>query len=238
MHTPQTIASIGFIEKKEKLSSLKAPVNHNEFIMESVRPFPGYYSPQHVPNWGSERKTNSLYLIIKPFECFNEARITRITQDIRKSIKNLEAAPGRINLSGKNLSCIRLHLKSPYSIPEITEKYAEYNVNFHKKRKISDIECMIKIQKFINMKLIEDNIYQDTDNPATYYILSPKELSWDNFEAITIRVKNSLRMYTFDAALGNIYQKNGFIDFLRIYSPDLTSFEMEKIRDKYLSFIE
>ncbi|MGM0613491.1 MAG: hypothetical protein ACQESM_08280, partial [Bacteroidota bacterium] len=203
MYTPETIASIGFIEKKEKLSSLKSPVNHNEFILESVRPYPGYYSPQHVPNWSSQNKVNSLYLIIKPFECFNEARITRITQNVRQIIKEVEAVPGRVNISGKNLSCIRVHLKSPYIIPEITEKYAEYNVNFQKKRKISDIDCMIKIQKFISMKLIEDGVYQDTDNQAIYYIIIPKELSWDSFEAVALRAKNSLEIYNFDAALAS-----------------------------------
>lgn len=237
MQTPKTIASIGFIEKKEKLSSLKAPVNHNEFILETVIPYPGYYSPQHVPSWGSEKRVNSLYLIIKPFQCFNEAHITRISQKVVKNIKNVEATPGKVNLSGKNLASIRLRLKSPYLIPEITEQYAKYNVQFLKKRKIENIECMIKIQKFINMNLVETGVYQDTDDPETYYISIPKELSWDNFEAIALRVKHSMKMYNFDAALSSVYQKDGFMDFIRIYSPDLTSFEIKKIKDKYLDFM-
>ena len=234
MNLPQTIASAGFIEKKEKLSSLKSPVNHTEFILESVRPYPGYYSPQNVPSWGGKDKTNSLYLGIKPFTCFNEACVTKISQRIQKSIQNIDACPGKINISGRDISCIRIRLNSPYLIPEIIEKYIEQGIYFLKKRKIEDVESMIKIQKFMKMNLIKDAIYQDINDPEMYYLQIPKELSWANFESITTRVKNSLKMYNFDAALCSIYQESGFVEFIRIYSPDISVSELENIKEIYL----
>lgn len=235
MASPKSIASLGLIQKSEKLASLKSPVTHNELILETVRPYPGYYSPQHVPSWSAGPKTKSLYLLIKPFDCCNEAKITRSIQHVQNNLEHeLRATPGRVSISGKDYSCIRLKLDSTFIIPELVEKLKEENIVFLKKRKISEIECMINVQKFFKMHSVDNGLYQDIINSNIYYLQLPHEISWDRFEKITIRMKNSLQFPDFDAALANVYHENGFLDFIRIYTPDLTSFDMENLRDKYL----
>lgn len=235
MLSPKSIASLGFVQKKEKLALLKAPVNFSELILEAIQPYPGYYSPQHVPSWSAGPKTKTLYLVIKPFECCNEERITRIAQNIQdKTEIKLEARPGRLVLNKKEYSVIRLRLDSTFVIPELIEKFNDEGIVFHKKRKVEPVECMINVQKFFKMHFVDDGLYQAIDNSDIYYLQLPEAILWDKFEEITMRLKNSLQYPGFDAALANVYHENGFLDFIRIYTPELTSFDMDKLREKYL----
>lgn len=235
MISPKSIASLGYIQKREKLASLKTPVNHNELILETIQPYPGYYSPQHVPSWSAGPKTKSLYLLIKAFDCCNEEQVTRIIQHVQNKLDyELKATPGRVSISTKDYSCIRLKLDSTFVIPELVDKFKEQGILFIKKRRIDEIECMINVQKFFKMHTVNNGLYQDMVNSNIYYLQLPHDLSWDKFEEITMRMKSSLQFPDFDAALANVYHEHGFLDFIRIYTPDLTSFDMEKLRDKYL----
>ncbi len=238
MATPTSIASLGFVLKKEKLASLKTPVNYSEFILEAIQPYPGYYSPQHIPSWSAGPKTKSIYLLMKPFECCNEEHIARMSQEIiEKSKLKLEARPGTLMIGQKEYSCIRIRLDSTFVIPEVVEKFCEKGVSFLKKRNLNEMECMIKVQKFFVIEQEDEGVYQDTEDSNIYYLQMTHNIPWNEFEDMTMRIKNTLSLSGFDAALANIYYGNGFIDFIRIYDPDRTIFDMKKLRKKYLSYL-
>ncbi|MFO8053965.1 MAG: hypothetical protein R6U19_02230 [Bacteroidales bacterium] len=236
MLSPKSIASLGFIQKKEKLDSIKVHIEHAEFILEATHPYPGYYSPQFIPHWAAGPKARMLYLIIEPFKISHEERVTRIGQYVKKNcLHNCGIAPGYLNISGKYYCCIRLRMDSIYALTDLLEKFKEYDIKFLKKREIKETESMIKVQKFFKMHYVNEDVYQDMVNSSIYYIHLPGELSWEKFEKGTIRMKNSLQLPNFDAALASIYQEDGFLDFIRIYAPDLTSFDMDQLKDKYLN---
>lgn len=235
MNSPEKINSLGFVQKKETLASVKTPVDHNELILEAVDPYPGYYSPQHIPNWSKGPKTKSLYFIIKPFDCCNEERITKIAGEIRENIEHsFEARPGQLSLMNKECPCIRVRINSTFIIPELVERFQNGGISFLKKKKIEETESMIKVQKFFNMLREDVAIYHDRDNSNIYYLQLHKPVDWETFEAGTVRLKSSLQYPDFDAALANIYYQEGFLDFIRIYAPHLTIYDMEQIREKYL----
>ncbi|MFW6227320.1 MAG: hypothetical protein ACOC31_04380, partial [Bacteroidota bacterium] len=233
MTTPISIASLGFVLKKEKLASLKTPVDYNVFILETILPYPGYYSPQNIPSWSAGPKKKSVYMLIKPLECCNEEYITRKTQEIQQKSKiKPEASPGTLRIGNKEYSCIRMRLDSTFLIPEIIKKYCDKGITFLKKRNLDQMDCMIKVQKFFIMEQQKEGVYQDKEDSNIFYLQMPHDIPWDNFEETTMRIKNTLSISGFDAALANIYYKNGFIDFIRIYAPDRTVFDMEKLRMK------
>lgn len=179
-----------------------------------------------------------MYLLIKPFDCCNEEHITRFAARIREKLEQkIDARPGTVNIQNKEYACIRIRTDSTFIVPELVEKFQKEGINFLKKRKIDDTESMIKVQKFFNLKLKDEEVYHNLDDSNIFYLRLHKPVDWDTFEEGTMRLKNSLQYPGFDAALANIYYQEGFLDFIRIYAPHLTTYDMSQIREKYLKYL-
>jgi pantothenate kinase-related protein Tda10 len=62
----------------------------------------------------------------------------------------------------------------------------------------------------------------------------PKELNWDDFNALTNRVKYNWEESKFDAAVGAFMHNGQLHEFVRVYSNKLTKEYLEALRKLYL----
>ena len=97
-----------------------------------------------------------------------------------------------------------------------------------------DNDAIIRVNKFFNLKFITDGIYQSPYNSNRYYIIIPKQLTWDEFRDLTIIIKNNISITNFDIAKGILYDNSNIIDMLRVIKPNITLDMVKTIQQKYL----
>ncbi|MCU0369804.1 MAG: hypothetical protein MUC31_00155 [Bacteroidales bacterium] len=224
------LETIGTIEKKEMLG----PVGYKELVLEAFQPFPGYFGTT-VPD---NVKPNSLFAITR--SKYTEEKIIRAIQKI-KNDHNLtfDGSPGMVTLYNMLNPCIRFKDLDTYEeVPAILKAFEDEGIEFMSNRKIEPFIGIIKVKKYFLLELISDTLFNDAENPNMHYFTIPIQLRFNQFEKITIDLKNNLEDPKFDAALGTIFRKTGVIDVIRIYDDKCTPEKLDLIRTRYLQAIE
>ncbi|HDO06234.1 MAG TPA: hypothetical protein ENG85_00980 [Bacteroidetes bacterium] len=228
----QTIRSIGIISKKEKLIPAERLSDCKIMILESAYPFPGYHGTT-VPD---KSDPDSVFLITK--QAYNDDKIIRSIMDIRKEFPfAFDGAPGTITMNNKMVHVIRLKNLGYMYIPELVEPFRIRDIEFMKKKKLSEFNSLIKIRKFFQMQEAGEGVFQDMEQDTFTYLHIPCTLRWNTFEKMTMDIKYNIKDNKFDAAIGHVYRKDGMFDFVRIYDKNFNLEKLTYIREKYLEHI-
>lgn len=239
MISPKTVASLGFILKKEKLGLLALPEETEIFALEATQPYPGYYSSQYLPGFTGDHALHMLYFVVEPFDFGHTPKLIRVGQNVvQETEPGLQVHPAFIRINTQNYYGFHLRTNNKDNLKPILDKFREHGVKFMEKKPFEECQCMINVQKFIKMHFVNEGVYQDMVNSNIYYIQLPSELPWEKFEEVTLRMKKNLQLPDFDAALASVYHEGGFMDFVRIYTPDLNSFDMDELRKTYLKQLQ
>lgn len=236
METTKTISSIGYITKEESLRSYKSQQTHKQLILEGCDTYPGYYDLFERPRTKQELlQTSFLYIVLKTNLKLCEDETIRVTQKIKKRNTNFtfDAVLGTIYLFNKIKTVLRLKLNSVELLTEIISAYESYGLEFDKYRDIKEYTSIINLRKFIMMEEVEENIYQDANEKEVYYISINKQFDWNNFKEITKIIKTNCNYKNFDAALANIYCKDGIMDFIRIWDNEDNPEKIKEIKKLY-----
>jgi len=228
------IESIGFILKKEKLATLAAEVNYPELVLEDLDPFPGFYDQYFVPANANEHKPRSVFLILKEFDVCHEDEFIRKTMHLRRehNIK-FDAAPGNLTLFNKSTPCIRVFMDNYNQIRELINHYKEMGLVFASTKVVKPYQSLIKLRRYFEMDLMDKGIYHDANQHNTYYIEVPKFLEWDDFEQVSIAIRNNWDHKLYDAAQAAIYGKQGIVDMIRIYDKKTNLSNLHYLQKKY-----
>ena len=224
------LETLGTIEKKEMLG----PVGYKELVLEAFQPFPGYHGTT-VPD---KEMPQSLFAITR--SKYTEEKLIRVTQKIKYERKmKFDATPGMVTLYNMLNPCIRIKQLSSYTeVPEILKTYEEEGIEFMSNRNIEPYSGIIKVKKYFLVEVISDSIFLDAEDPNMFYFSIPIQLRFNQFEKITLELKQNLEDANFDAALGTIYRKTGLVDLIRIYADRYTPARLEQIRSKYIQAID
>ncbi len=229
-----TIEILGYILKETQLSTLNEGIISNTFVVEALHPYPGYHG-ENLP--GHVDISEFVFLITKTN--YSSEKILRATQNINKYLgKNIDAAKAIVNIYNKNYPSIRI--KDCLNISEIKEiqlGFKSEGFKFAKPKKINQ-SGLIKIQKTFFLEEIEKGIYKDLDDSDYSYVEIPVQLGWEEFRAVTTRIKNSIEDIMFDAALGTLYRHKGVIDVVRIYNKDKNFETMAMLKEKFYNEIK
>jgi hypothetical protein len=223
------LETIGTIEKKEMLG----PVGYKELVLEAFMPFPGYHGttvPDHI-------KPNSLFAITR--SKYTEEKIIRVIQKV-KNDGNIafDGTPGLVTLYNMLNPCIRFKdLNSYDDLPPVLKAFEHEGIEFMSNRKIEPFTGIIKVKKYFFVEVLSDSFFKDVEEPNMHYFTIPAQLRFNQFEKLTIDLKNNLEDPKFDAALGTIFRKSGLIDVIRIYDDKCTPEKLELIRSRYLQAI-
>ena len=223
------LETIGTIEKKELLG----PVGYSDLVLESFEPFPGYHGTT-VPD---SMKPRSLFIITR--SKYIEEKIIRVTQKIKKDHNfEFDGTPGLVTLYNMLNPCIRLkNLKSYERVPDIIQAYKDEGIEFMTNRKIEPFTGIIKVKKYFLLEPVSDDIFFDAEDRHIFYFSIPVQLRFNQFEKITMEIKQNLEDRNFDVALGTIYRKFGLIDLIRVYDENRTPDRLEMIRTRFLHAI-
>lgn len=223
------LETIGTIEKKEMLG----PVGYKELVLEAFQPFPGYHGtnvPDHI-------KPNSLFAITR--SKYTEEKIIRAIQKIKSERGfSFDGSPGMVTLYNMLNPCIRFKDLDTYDeLPPILKAFEDDGIEFMSNRKIEPYTGIIKVKKYFLVEVLSDYLFKDAEDPNMHYFSIPIQLRFNQFEKITIDLKNNLEDSRFDVALGTIFRKTGVIDVIRIYDDKCTPEKLNLIRSKYLQAI-
>lgn len=227
----------GYVIKEETLATLENNILPHSWVLESLRPFPGYHG-ENLPDTSDPR---SLFLMVHNGYTFEE--LARMVQTIyQRCTYTFNACEGTIYFHPYTYHCIRLKYLSSFEfIPQLQEFFEQQGVKFMKKRDVEQ-EGIIQIHKnFLVQEEQESGIYRDIYNPVKSYIELPEKVEWSDFKRYTHHIKNNLIDNNFDAALGVFFRKKGIVDVVRIYDSDqsleklqtLKAYYQEEIRKSY-----
>jgi hypothetical protein len=224
------LETLGSIEKKEMLG----PVGYKQLVLEAFEPFPGYHGTT-VPDKDTPQ---SLFAITR--SKYTEEKLIRVTQKIKVDHKmNFDATPGMVTLYNMLNPCIRFKdIKSYEDVPTVLKAYEDEGIEFMSNRNIEPYTGIIKVKKYFLVEVVSDSIFLDAEEPNMFYFSIPVQLRFNQFEKITLDLKQNIDDSNFDAALGTIYRKTGLVDLIRIYADKYTPERLEQIRSRYIQAIE
>jgi hypothetical protein len=227
------IETIGKLIKKEILRSVEHEPHSGKLIFENLEPYPGYHGTT-VPD---KLESDSLFAITKMK--YNDERVIRAIQAVKKMTDlDFDAAPGSVKYMNETYNCLRIRGLQYQSLGDLLRLFDERGLLFHRKRKVRSFETLIEIRKFFRLKETIDGIYEDLEQANTSYIELPLQLTWTQFEKITMNIKYNMEDRNFDAAQSSVYGERGLIDFVRIYDQESCQGKLIHIKEKYLAAVE
>ena len=234
MENPKRIESLGFVIKKEKIANLETDYNFSELILEDLDPYPGFYDHYHIPVNENEQKPRSLFAVIKNNGLDDMDDFIRITVNIKEETGlRFDAIMGVLDLQNHNTGCIRINMDEYEPLPAIIKEYSKRGIEFLANRTIKPYISLISVRKYIIMDEIADRIYKDAEMANTYYIVVDKYLKWEQFEQISISIRNNWQHKIYDAAQAGVYCQKGVIELVRIYDRDTNIDLLKYLKEKY-----
>jgi hypothetical protein len=228
------LESLGYILKKEKLTSLASEINFRELILEDLDQYPGFYDQFFIPANESEKRPRSVFLILKEFDICHEDQFIRMTTEIKHKHKiGFDAALGNLQLFNQQVPCIRVFMDDYAQIPELLEHYRHMGLHFQPHTKVAPYLSLIKLKKFFLMEPMAEGIYKSIDQDDIYYFVVPAYLDWNDFEKITVQIRNNWSNKIYDAAQVSLYDKSGMIEMVRIFDLKADLEKLTYLRQKY-----
>lgn len=221
---------IGKITLQENINPLDRNKIPNTFVVHIPNPLATYYT-----RFSEISRPNSVLFLTKNPVSFES--ILRSTKKINKENKlEIRGAKCELFIGSRKYSGIRVKGITRYShIEDIQRAYLNEGFEFAKNVRIQEnTDALIKVNKFFNLKFISDGIYQSPYNNDRFYIMIPKQLSWNEFRDLTIKIKNNISVTNFDITKGILYENSDIVDMLRVIKPNITIDMVKEIRHKYL----
>jgi len=224
---------IGKITKQENISTINENKLPNTFVINVPDPYKSYYSRfTHI------HKPSSIIFVTKTPNSFEN--ILRTTRKINSNY-NLEivAAKCEVLINKKKINGIRVRGINRYNeIPQIQQYYKDAGFVFTKIEKFSDVEALIRINRFMNIEKIDMGIYHSATEENAYYVEISKHLTWDEFKKATYEIKNNISDKNFDIAQGILYRNEGITEIVRVYRPKISLEMLKTIKEKYLKKLQ
>jgi len=230
MKTKELIGKIIIQENIDTVDENKIP---KTFVINVPDPYESYYS-----RFTDINKPISIIFVTKTPNSFE--KILRVTKNINKEHNlELDGAKCEITLGSRKLNGVRVKGINRYTeIGTIQQYYANEGYDFAKSEKFTDLDSLIRINKFFNVEELEKGIYHDHFEKDTYYVEIPRYMSWDEFRKITFEVKNNMTDKNYDIAKGIFYTNGGIKEMLRIVKPKATLDLLKTIQQKYIDRID
>lgn len=226
------IYSIGAITKKENLASVEFDTKSDALVLESLFPFPGYHGTT-VPDRTDPR---SLFLVTRKF--YNDDNIIRAIKSVKQDFPHhFDGAPGQLTVFNEPAEAIRIKYLHYNDIGALIKAFQKQGIEFRTRKKLEAYTSLIRITKYFMMKQISENIYNDEAWKELYYLHLPVKMEWAQFEEISASIKHNVEDKNYDAALTHVYDREGVVDFVRIYDEQPCQGKLLFIHQKYLEAI-
>lgn len=217
------------LTKGDTVVAIEDKVLPGSLVFDSLNPFPGYY--HETP---TSAKPIYIYMVLAQQYPLEE--IIRATQNIEKEYNwNFDAGKGYMTIGSAYLNVIRVrHLPELDMVAKIQEAYVKQGVHFLMNKKLKGkLEATVKIVKFLNLEMLGEGIYINTDDPTFAYVEIPKYLHHAAFVKVSMDVKYNWDGHEFDAATASFYNKGILYEAVRIRSDQMDLEYLSKIKKLY-----
>lgn len=221
---------IGKITLQENVNPIDTNKIPNTFVIHIPDPLASYYN-----SFSEIQAPNSIVYVTKNPASFE--RILRATKRINeKYLLNLEGAKCEVQIGSRKYSGIRVKgIPHHHDIEKIQLMYKEEGFEFARSEKISEkTDALIRVNRFFELKKVEDGIYQSAVDKNIYYIEIPINISWEAFREMTFAIKNNVSVTNYDIVKGIFYENESITDMLRLIKKDITFDMVKEIQKKYL----
>lgn len=220
---------IGKIIIQENIDTVDENKLPKTFVINVPDPYKNYYG-----RFTDVEKPNSIIFVTKTPNSFE--KILRVTNEINKKYNlQLHGAKCEITINSRKLDGVRVKGINKYpEIAQVQQYYFDEGYDFAKSEKFHNVDALIRINRFFNIEELEKGIYHSKDEGNTYYIETPKYMTWEDFRKITFEVKNNIVDRNYDIAKGILYENDGITEILRIVKPKATVEILKTIQQKYI----
>jgi hypothetical protein len=217
------------LTKGDTVVAIDEKVLPGSLVFDSLNPFPGYY--HETPT-----SPRPIYIYLVLANQYPLEEILRATQNIEKEYKwNFDAGKGYMSIGSTFLNVIRLrHLPELDMVVKIQEAYEKQGIHFLMNKKLKGkLDANVKIVKFLNLEIIGEGIYINSDDPTFAYIEIPKYLHPAAFIKVTMDVKYNWDGHEYDAASASFYKDGKLYEVVRIRSDKMDVDYLDKIKKLY-----
>ena len=92
----------------------------------------------------------------------------------------------------------------------------------------------IQLLKMFHIRKLEKGIYLDTSEDYHAYLVLSRNLTREEFDETTLKVKYNWELTSFDVAYGCFFIRGKLKDMVRIYSKNLSAEYLTELRKLYL----
>jgi len=220
----------GTLTKTETVFTIDHKILPGTLVFEALRPFPGYYSD-------SPMGVKPVYMYLALDDQYTLEDILRASQKIQLEFDSkFDAGKGFLHVYDTRYDVLRVrHLKDYDLLEKLQRSFEKNGIHFLKKtKKYKDEVVKIRIIKFFKLEEISDHIFKDKREKNHAYLEIPRHLDWEEFIAITNKVKYNWVEGKFDAAMGAFYYNGELHELVRIYSDKIGLEYLQDLRKVYL----
>ncbi len=220
----------GTLTKTETVFTIDQKIIPGTLVFEALKPFSGYYSD-------SPTGAIPVYMYLALEEQYELEDILRASQKVQLEFDvRFDAGKGFLQIYDTKYNVLRVrHLKDYNLLEKLQRSFTENGIRFlQKSKKYKDELARIRIIKFFSLEEIAENIFLDKREKYHAYLTIPRHLSWDEFEAITNKVKYNWVESKFDAAKASFYYDGELHEVIRIYSDKIGPEYLVELRKLYL----
>jgi len=226
MATSNVLSGSGSITKREYVRNAKIKSLKKYMVLESADPFP----EAHL-----RHKSHFVKFYYLPIQS------NRLDQDIKIAAHSAEgqiggdlaSALGDIIIGDQTYHAIRLRNVETSQLPVLVKAYEYAGIKMMPSARSIHDHALIRIDKFFHLEEIEEGIFVDLDDQQIGYLEISGELSWEELERLTQKVKQETQHPNFDRALGHFSKHGVDINVIRIYAPDMDEEVIKEIGNTF-----
>lgn len=215
--------------KKSDLASFPHNLEQKFLILESDAG-QGYFSEHGFPTKANTWKDHHLFLVVRnPVCCFDDHVQREVGYLSKKYQKYLRISPGTISYLNTPHQCIRFDESFFDIIPELAQKLEDYGIEYIPQKQVSQYNSLIHFKKFIEFKMIADEIYADAELYGRYFIKILSDIEFEQFEILQTAIHNNSGIVNFDTSLVYVPRRNGLTSFISIFSNEMDISGLQEI---------
>jgi len=220
----------GTLTKAETVFTIDQKIIPGTLVFEALKPFSGYYSD-------SPTGAKPVYMYLALEEQYELEDILRASQKVQLEFDvRFDAGKGFLQVFDTKYNVLRVrHLKDYNQLEKLQRLFTENGIRFlHKSKKYKDELVKIRIIKFFDLEEIAEKIYLDKREKHHAYFDIPRYLDWEEFVALTNKVKYNWVESKFDAAKASFYYDGELHEVIRVYSDKMGVQYLQELRKLYL----
>jgi hypothetical protein len=230
MEKNKRIEVFGTLTKTETVFTIDQKILPGTLVFEALKPFPDYYHDTPV-------SAVPVYLYLALEEQYLLEDILRTSQKVQLDFSApFDAGKGFLRIYDEKFNVLRIrHLKDYDLLEKLQRTFDANGIHFlHRTKKYKDEPVRIKIIKFFSLEETAEDIFLDLREENHAYLKIPRQMSWEDFEAVNNKVKYNWVESKFDAAIGSFYHEGQLHEVVRIYSDKICPEYLVELRKLYL----